>query len=347
MHKLKQGTIRKRKDGYWEARYCIDRKQYSIYSKNQEECIRKLKEAVKNKNKTKKTLSLQKWYDEWMKEYKIPKLRPNSIAGIKYTFNKYILTKIGKKDINKITSLELQKILNSINHLRQRKITAGYLNNLFSRAHKLKLISDNPMFAVEVEKTKSESWKPLSIEQQTEFLKAIKGHRYEKLFIFYLLTGCRRNEALALKWENIDFENRTIDIFYSLRENKQEQTKSLKRTLYMTNDLYYLLKSIPKENDFIFNTVKNINIEFNKIINKLGYKKIVIHSLRHTFATRCYEANIPLKIIQYMLGHSTFEMTANIYTSILPKFKAEYNNTLDKLYPNLYPNSDEKTDKNT
>lgn len=48
-----------------------------------------------------------------------------------------------------------------------------------------------------------------------------------------------------------------------------------------------------------------------------------IRTLRHTFTTRCLEKGIDLKIVQEILGHSSINMTVNLYTHVLPETKKE------------------------
>ena len=61
----------------------------------------------------------------------------------------------------------------------------------------------------------------------------------------------------------------------------------------------------------------------------LGIEGISIHSLRHTFATRCAEAGVPPKVVQQWLGHSTLEMTMNVYTHVNRDFEREMTNKVD------------------
>ncbi|WP_406542589.1 tyrosine-type recombinase/integrase [Clostridium ljungdahlii] len=69
---------------------------------------------------------------------------------------------------------------------------------------------------------------------------------------------------------------------------------------------------------------RNLRRSYERVLknNNIPYKKF--HSLRHTFATRLFENNVPLKTVQMLLGHSNINITANIYTHVMPpeKFKA-------------------------
>lgn len=106
-------------------------------------------------------------------------------------------------------------------------------------------------------------------------------------------------------------------------------------------------KKVNKEfEDLIFTTRHNtpinaedINSDIRKIINDINciqneleeLPKFSMHTFRHTFATRCFEANIPLKTIQAYLGHANLSMTSDLYTSILDETKTKQIGNLEEL----------------
>ena len=69
-----------------------------------------------------------------------------------------------------------------------------------------------------------------------------------------------------------------------------------------------------------------------KIRHRLGLDNVNVHTMRHTFATRCSEAGIPAKVVQKWLGHSTLEMTLNVYTHVNADFEAEMTDKIDTYF---------------
>ena len=70
------------------------------------------------------------------------------------------------------------------------------------------------------------------MDQQNDFLEIIKGHEFEILFLLALGTGLRRGELLALRWSDIDFENKTINVDSNIQQAyilKMKKQKGLRK----------------------------------------------------------------------------------------------------------------------
>lgn len=205
----------------------------------------------------------------------------------------------------------------------------------------------------------SKEVKVLTKEEQQSFLEAIKGHELEMLFITTLGTGLRIGEILGLKWSDIDFKSNELHVNRSIQkvakyENDKivgyeviEQTPKTKnsiRIIPVPVNIIKKLKSYKKEQlenillvgeayenkNYVFCDKLGKTIEDKKpgrnlktILNKLNIEPMKFHALRHTYATRLFEANIPPKTVQTLLGHADIETTMNIYTHVMKETKLE------------------------
>ena len=140
----------------------------------------------------------------------------------------------------------------------------------------------------------------LTVDVQKVFLEYAKGQSYEYQYRFILQTGLRTGELVALKWEDIDFQNKTLKIQrsmeyrYSVGEWRIGEPKS--KSGYMT---------IPKNSTY--------DTALFKICDKAQIPRFSMHVLRHTFATRCIEGGMKPKTLQIILGHSNIGITMNLY----------------------------------
>lgn len=161
--------------------------------------------------------------------------------------------------------------------------------------------------------------------------------------ILLIHTGLRIGELKALKWNDIDFENKTITIDESMAKVKEDIDESryktiLKKTKNRSSTRIIPLDSIAIEmiekfsqynpnhklTDFVcLSQVKevvkqqNIHKVANRMLKAIGSdKKISPHGLRHTFGSILYEKGVPLKVISKLMGHSNITTTANIYIGI-------------------------------
>ena len=194
--------------------------------------------------------------------------------------------------------------------------------------------------------------------------KNINDSSYKELILIALGTGLRRGELLALTWNDIDLNQHIIKVNKSLskvyligadgsKERKQiiqvPKTKNSIREVPFPCSLETIFKDIKLKqkkaklkcgisynvSDYIFTTssgslidVTNLSHAWDRILKtaQLPHKKF--HALRHTFATKLFENNIPLKTVSELLGHSSIDITANTYTHVIPKEKS---NAVEKL----------------
>ena len=141
-----------------------------------------------------------------------------------------------------------------------------------------------------------------------------------------LLTGARTGEIMALKLEDIDFENNTITIQRSIRKGIIAGTKTGKtRIVPMIKTLKeVLLKWIGTSNrvwlfpkttiDFPYSDSRTIVDKYYKpLLSRLNLKYRVLYNTRHSFASVAVENKIPISTVSRCLGHSTTQITQKAY----------------------------------
>ncbi|AGK95173.1 tyrosine-type recombinase/integrase [Clostridium pasteurianum] len=223
-------------------------------------------------------------------------------------------------------------------------------------------------------KNSDDSIKVFTVEEQNKFIEAVGGHRLKALFLLDLGTGLRIGELIALTWNDIDLVNYTLSVNKAIKgtsifegDNKKyhlieqtPKTKSSYRTIPFPRSLVPILeqykekKESEKEkfgndyikNEYVFCTPigsvidpNNLRGMYRRILKKakIDYKKF--HSLRHTYATRLFEAGVPLKTVQTLLGHNDISITANIYTHVMPEEKVKAIDKINSIFDNSNENS--------
>ena len=223
------------------------------------------------------------------------------------------------------------------------------LYNMLEFAKENEVIITNPC----KKSVKSDIGKPsdkkeaLTIDDQRRFLAAAKGQSYEYQYGFALQTGLRTGELVGLKWEDINFERKTLTIERSMEFRYKvgewrvgpPKSKSGYRTIPLTDEAICILKAQKEKNrklkvidkewaDTVFlcrkgQPVKNSTYDtaLFKICDKAGIKRFSMHVLRYTFATRCIEGGMMPKTLQKILGHSNIGITMNLYVHITEEEK--------------------------
>lgn len=153
--------------------------------------------------------------------------------------------------------------------------------------------------------------------------------------LLLLETGMRIGEMCGLKWEDVDFESRTIKIkrtvqrIYKTESKTTEinvgntKTSSGERTVPITEKICEYLKEHKKDGNIYVASGKESPMEprthrqyHKRLMRRIGIGYIKPHGLRHTFATRAIRHGVDPKTVSAILGHSNSNITLNIYTSV-------------------------------
>ena len=316
----KNVKLRKRIDNRWEARWQRDNVKYIVYGNTQKECYEKLKANYgKNKNNIKNSKKLHEWLDYILITYKSEnKSKENEIA-----VRVHIKPNMEDKVLSKITANDIQELLVKLKDKSRTRVTVyNLLNETFKYAIANKYIKENPCDFIKRPKHTRVTGNALTQDEEILFLQNIHGHAAEHILLFLLYSGVRRNEALTLQWEDIDWKENKIHI-------KGTKTEKSDRVIPIFAKLKELLKTfeIKKSgNVFEYNNPCSVTRSFIRLSGLPNHK---LHDLRHTFATRCIEKNIPMKYVQYWLGHSSYKTTADIYSHISnDKLEQEFANKI-------------------
>lgn len=220
------------------------------------------------------------------------------------------------------------------------------LHTLFDIAVKQGWIKDNPCTnAIKPKRNKTQKLPPFEIDQIKDLLKRSENFdTYNAVIHFQLYTGMRIGETLALTWDDIDFEKRTININKTINYVKGEfkigppKIDNSYRILGMNNTVYSLLQQIKEEQDKMKKALKdvwqdlnlvftqdtggyiqkaNINNRLSSLKKGTNYEYITVHSLRHANATLLLMNGVDLKIVSAHLGHNDIQTTANVYIDVL------------------------------
>ena len=212
------------------------------------------------------------------------------------------------------------------------------LTNTLNAAERQEYITKNPMRAVSPPKKRQREAKFYTPEQLGVLLAKAVGTRLELPMFICAYLGLRRGELCGLRWSDVDLEHHTITIENTRTQagkkeiEKGTKTASSTRTLYLPDTLCDMLKAAKEHQQACRATYKNTVIVmedgrpfrpnylselFGKFLADNDLPKIVLHELRHTFASLSNQAGIPAYNIGKALGHSTPATTQKIYTHLL------------------------------
>lgn len=313
--------ITKRTDHRWQARFTNNGERKYIYGNTQKECYDNLKNALSfNKIKIAKDISFYNYWQWWYEHYKKPFYKEGTLKNYRSVFNNQIKPNFKDKSIKQISSLEINTFLNNLQNTRMKEYACQYLREIFKQAYKDKKIKFDIWEDIIKYHHKRKDGNALTVEQRKILISKANNTIYD-IFIFYLYTGCRPQEALNVQIN--DFEKDLLHI----KGTKTQGSDRWIPVLQPIKNLYDKYKNISKNTlfDISDTTLKRRRIDFIKICGFHFNTK----DLRTTFATMCAEKGISPKIIAKWLGHTTTTTTNKYYIKVLDNYEKEQIKLID------------------
>lgn len=198
------------------------------------------------------------------------------------------------------------------------------------------------------------------LKQVEKLIRALdhESIKYKTLIILALDSGTRRGKICALRWSDIDFENRTMKITKSLKvlygviDEERAKTESSVREIMLSESTINLLKEYKEWQDYYIRFYKGkwINSDrvftsqngdymypgtcdqiIRKIVKKYNLDHICFHELRHTSASISINKGVNSKAISQRLGHSDISITMEIYTHVFDTSKKDSADKIDEM----------------
>lgn len=219
------------------------------------------------------------------------------------------MCRITPEDIEKYKVDRLNKVKPSSVNLEIR-----HLKSAFESSVKWGIIQENPLKEVKQLKIRNSNLpKYLTGEEVKELLSLIPNGRFKNLICFYLYTGCRRNEALKLTWNEVDL----VESKATFTETKSGKS----RIVPFNGHLRQILNKIDEKGDRPFPFRSDfVTHKFKKYLRKTEIKNkenLNVHSLRHTFASHLVMEGVDLYTVSKLLGHSSVKVT-EMYAHLAP-----------------------------
>lgn len=271
--------------------------------------------------------------EHWMENCKRPVVSDLTYTQT-YEYSLKIITRYFEdQPIAKVKQADIQKFFVANRGRNKWAIDKLYyiLKNTFDYAIQNDLIVKTPF--VDIRKYGKEAAPKRAYDEDAYFkcIEFAKKHKYGIGPFIILKSGIRRGELCALRWTDIDFENRILTVrrAVTFKDGKMiltaGKTKNAARQIPIDDEAAQYLRAYPRISPCVVGTGKadhrdprNYNRrDYQRFINDFaaasGYPALSLHELRHTYGTMLYHFHTPLEAIAKVMGHGSLELTRKIY----------------------------------
>ncbi|ABY95867.1 MULTISPECIES: site-specific integrase [Thermoanaerobacter] len=302
-------------------------------------------------------LTLGQFLNKWYETHCELKLAPKTLKSYKELIELYFKPYLGDIELTKLKPVMIQNYYNKLKELGLSDTTINYhhrvLKSALKKAVVWQLISKNPCDYVEPPKKNKNEITVWSINDVKKAKEIFKDTPIYLHFMLALYTGMRIGEICGLKWEDIDFNNKTCTVKRQYQQVggkeiiKEPKSETSIRVIPLHSDVIEVLKEEKKKQlqnrmllgekynkkyegyisvweDGRMKTPEYVSKKFSKILKAYPeLPQIRFHDLRHSCASFLVQAGVPMKVVSEILGHSQIGITMDLYSHVLLDSKKE------------------------
>ncbi len=345
-------------------------KRKVFYGRSAAEVRRKLDAARKEREAGAKApddrYTTAEYLQYWLERLtKVGKLSESTITGYESVVRNHIAPEIGKVPLGRLKRLHVEDVGIAVKRKglspRMVEYTHAVLRSALSWAEDHALVHKNVARRAGPSRVEREPITPINASQTRQLLDAAVNDRLMALYTLALM-GLRKGEILGLRWSDINMDDGSLRVSLQLQMRNgawalvPPKTSSSRRTLPLPHSVVVALRSHRTRQveerllagsrwnppvhlkDLVYTTLigtpidpRNLTRLFHKLLKTAGLPQMRFHDLRHSAATLLRSEGVDLKTIQKILGHSTYKMTADTYTSVFPEELRNAANVMDTI----------------
>jgi integrase len=353
-----EGTISRRKDGRWEARYYVPTmngtKRKTIYGKTQAEVRDKLTKALSDRIDgivyDDENMTVGEYLNMWLKGSVYGSVRQSTYDRDTNLVNNHIKPLLGSLKLKKLNSAHIQSFYRDRLDTGLSASTVHKMHDILrhglAQAVDWHLSPRNVADVVKPPRPVAKEMVALSTDDTRRLLDAAAEDRLEALYKLAVHTGMRQGELLALRWQDVDLENAVVSVRRTLTRSGgkttfgEPKTKKSRRSIRLTPQAAEALRAHLerqlrdmeilgdryRDQGLVFTTDTGAPINpsnlrqrsFAPLLKRAGLPHMRFHDLRHTCATLLLSCGVHPKFVQELLGHATIAITLDTYSHVMP-----------------------------
>ena len=310
------------------------------------------------------------YLDRWLEDVARPRIRERTHRDYRFLIDRYIRPYIGAQRLDRLSPADVQAMIATLTagerdpekpeRWRRRPLSPktirhahAVLSTALTQAMRWEMLSRNVASLVELPRLRPREMRSLSREEADQFRAAIRGERFEALFLLLLGTGVRPSEALAFTWDDLDVEGARATVRRVLpRDQKGEprfeepKTARSRRTVPLSPSVVRALRThraaqakerlaasaVYSDNDLVFASLTGGPLDERNVVHRhfkpaLRRAKLPeatrLYDLRHCHVTLSLRAGEPVHVVSARVGHASARMTLDVYAHALPADESE------------------------